>query len=118
MARVIVDPLHVWYGKTHAADDVNLVVEDGEFCVFLGPSGCGKTTTLRSIAGLIKPDSGEILIDDQVITRLYPGERDIAWSSNLTHCIRTRPSRSTSPSHWKPKMSTAKRNLTGRRYKR
>src|SRR5436190_11300796 len=78
MARVIVDHLHVWYGKTHAADEVNLVVEDGEFCVFLGPSGCGKTTTLRSIAGLIKPDSGDILIDGHVITHLYPGERDIA----------------------------------------
>src|SRR5215510_2576821 len=78
MARVVVEQLHVWYGKTHAADDVSLVVEDGEFCVFLGPSGCGKTTTLRSVAGLIKPDSGEIRIDDKVITRLYPGERDIA----------------------------------------
>src|SRR5262249_5380297 len=78
MARVIVDHLHVWYGKTHAADDVGLVVEDGEFCVFLGPSGCGKTTTLRAIAGLIKPDTGNIMIDGQVISRLHPGERDIA----------------------------------------
>jgi multiple sugar transport system ATP-binding protein len=78
MARVVVDHLHVWYGKTHAADDISLTVDDGEFCVFLGPSGCGKTTTLRAIAGLLKPDAGDILIDEQVITRLYPGERDIA----------------------------------------
>ena len=78
MARVNVENLHVWYGKTHAADDISLVVEDGEFCVFLGPSGCGKTTTLRSIAGLIRPDSGNIVIDGKIITKLYPGERDIA----------------------------------------
>jgi ABC-type sugar transport system ATPase subunit len=78
MARVTVDHLHAWYGKTHAVDDVSLVVEDGEFCVFLGPSGCGKTTTLRSIAGLIKPESGSILIDGQVVNKLYPGERHIA----------------------------------------
>jgi multiple sugar transport system ATP-binding protein len=78
MARVIVDHLHVRYGKTHAANDVSLIVEDGEFCVFLGPSGCGKTTTLRSIAGLIKPDSGSIMIDGQVVNQLYPGERNIA----------------------------------------
>lgn len=78
MATLEIEHLHIWYGKTHAVDDVSLRVEDGELCVFLGPSGCGKTSTLRAVAGLIKPTSGQIKIDGQIINDLYPGERDIA----------------------------------------
>lgn len=78
MAVLEIRNLHVWYGETHAVDDVSLRVEDGELCVFLGPSGCGKTSTLRSIAGLVTPAAGEILIDGELINHLYPGERDIA----------------------------------------
>ena len=46
-----------------ALDRLSLEVNDGELLVVLGPSGCGKTTLLRIIAGLEKPDSGEIAID-------------------------------------------------------
>ena len=46
-----------------AVDNVDLAVETGESVVLLGPSGCGKTTTLRSVAGFIRPDGGEIHID-------------------------------------------------------
>lgn len=56
---------------------MSLRVEHGELCVFLGPSGCGKTSTLRSIAGLVRPDAGRIILDGQLINDLYPGERDI-----------------------------------------
>lgn len=78
MSTLTIENLHVWYGETHAVDDVSLRVEHGELCVFLGPSGCGKTSTLRSVAGLVQPQSGRILVDDQVVNDLYPGERDIA----------------------------------------
>jgi ABC-type sugar transport system ATPase subunit len=83
MATLRLDKLNLVYGgkgnaATHAVCDVDLAVGDGEFCVFLGPSGCGKTSTLRMIAGLESPTSGEIRLDGRVINRLYPGERDIA----------------------------------------
>ncbi|MCW2635604.1 MAG: iron transporter ATPase, partial [Blastococcus sp.] len=53
--------------RVFAVNDVSFEVQDGELFTLLGPSGCGKTTTLRSIAGLEKPDSGRITIDDRVL---------------------------------------------------
>jgi iron(III) transport system ATP-binding protein len=50
-----------------AVGDVSFTVEDNQFFTLLGPSGCGKTTTLRCIAGLEKPDSGEIRLGDVVV---------------------------------------------------
>jgi iron(III) transport system ATP-binding protein len=55
------------YGKTVAINEINLDVAPGEFVTLLGPSGCGKTTTLRSIAGLEQPDTGEISIGDKTV---------------------------------------------------
>jgi len=58
-----------------AVDNMNLSVEEGEFITLLGPSGCGKTTTLRSIAGFIQPEEGEIYFDDQVMNNVPPNKR-------------------------------------------
>src|SRR5205809_4351628 len=55
------------YDSTPAVADVCLEVERGEFFGLLGPSGCGKTTTLRLIAGLETPDSGEIIYQSIVV---------------------------------------------------
>ena len=55
----------------------SLNVEQGELLSLLGPSGCGKTTTLRSVAGFIQPDAGQIIINDRDYTRLPPNQRDI-----------------------------------------
>jgi len=55
------------YGKVTALNRVNLTIQPGEFLVLLGPSGCGKTTLLRCIAGLERPDEGEIVIGGQMV---------------------------------------------------
>ena len=53
--------------RVFAVNDVSFEVAEGELFTLLGPSGCGKTTTLRSIAGLEKPDGGRIAVDDRVL---------------------------------------------------
>ncbi len=65
-------------GKAQAVSDLNLNIEDGEFMVLVGPSGCGKSTTLRMIAGLESPTSGEIYIDGRRVNDVEPKDRDIA----------------------------------------
>lgn len=78
MAKVKFDKLVKRFGNVTAVDSLDLEVADGEFLVLLGPSGCGKTTTLRCLAGLETPDSGEIYIDDQVVNEVPPKDRDCA----------------------------------------
>src|SRR6201992_1985675 len=51
--------------RVNAVDGVSFEVADGELFTLLGPSGCGKTTTLRSIAGLERPDTGRIAMDNR-----------------------------------------------------
>jgi multiple sugar transport system ATP-binding protein len=57
---------------------MNLKIEDKELVVLLGPSGCGKTTTMRMIAGLEVPTSGNIYIGDVLVNDLPPKDRDVA----------------------------------------
>jgi iron(III) transport system ATP-binding protein len=54
-------------GQVNALKGIDLEVSEGEFCVLLGPSGCGKTTTLRCVAGLERPDGGEIEISGRLV---------------------------------------------------
>jgi multiple sugar transport system ATP-binding protein len=61
-----------------AVDSIDLLVKESEFLVLLGPSGCGKTTLLRMLAGLERPTSGDVVIDDKVVTHLPPRARNIA----------------------------------------
>jgi iron(III) transport system ATP-binding protein len=53
--------------RVHALDGVSFDVRPGELFTLLGPSGCGKTTTLRSVAGLERPDDGKITVADRVL---------------------------------------------------
>jgi iron(III) transport system ATP-binding protein len=63
--------LRKWFdsrrGRVEALRGIDLEIAEKEFCVLLGPSGCGKTTTLRSVAGLEKPDAGELEIDGMLV---------------------------------------------------
>lgn len=58
-------------------ENLNLTIPDGKVTVILGPTGCGKSTLLRIIAGLIKPDSGEIYYDGVSMENVDPGKRRI-----------------------------------------
>ncbi len=66
------------FGKEIGIDTISLKIKDGDFVVLLGPTGAGKTTTLRCIAGLEKPESGEILIDGLSVIDDSPAQRDVA----------------------------------------
>ena len=59
-------------------ENFDLSIEEGSFTVLLGPSGCGKTTALRMIAGLEEVTEGNIFIDDVDMTKVDPGERNLA----------------------------------------
>ena len=61
-----------------AVDDVDLVVDDGEFFVLVGPSGCGKTSVLRMVAGLERLTQGDILVDGTSVSGVRTRERDLA----------------------------------------
>ncbi|MCC5965484.1 MAG: ABC transporter ATP-binding protein [Natronohydrobacter sp.] len=79
MAEIIIRNLRKEFGSFTAVEGSSFKIEDGEFFMLLGPSGCGKTTTLRMIAGLELPSSGEIYIDGEECGRKPASQRDIAF---------------------------------------
>ena len=77
MAQVRLVQIEKRYGDTVAVDHISADIADGEFITLLGPSGCGKTTTLRMVAGLIEPTTGQIWFDDQMVNRVPTHKRNI-----------------------------------------
>ena len=65
--KVSINHLYKSYGEETAVKDFNLDIAPGEFVTLLGPSGCGKTTTLRCVAGLERPEAGEIRIGTETV---------------------------------------------------
>ena len=79
MAEIVIKNIRKEFGDFVAVRESSFTIEDGEFFMLLGPSGCGKTTTLRMIAGLELPTSGEIYLDGEEISQKPPSQRDIAF---------------------------------------
>ena len=67
------------YGEIIALDDISVEIDDGEYVCVVGPSGCGKSTFLKVIAGIVKPEKGEIYIDDVLVNDLPVRERRIGF---------------------------------------
>ncbi len=69
--------ISVKFDDEQILDNLSLDICEKEFVTLLGPSGCGKTTTLRILAGFVKPDSGEVLFEGKKINDIPPYERQI-----------------------------------------
>ncbi|MFM2066833.1 MAG: sn-glycerol-3-phosphate transporter ATP-binding protein UgpC [Pseudomonadota bacterium] len=80
MARIEFKQISKSYGSglPLTINQVDLVIEDGRFCVFVGPSGCGKSTLLRMVAGLESISAGELSIAGRRVNELPPAQRGIA----------------------------------------
>ena len=78
MASIRLDNVTKRFGAVTALQGVSLEVADGEFFAVLGPPGAGKTTLLRTIIGLETPEEGDVFLDGERITDVYPGDRNIA----------------------------------------
>ena len=83
MAEIRVHELHKAFDRFVAVQNSSFTVKDGDFFCLLGPSGCGKTTTLRMIAGLELPTSGQIFLGGKDVTFERASHRDIAFVFQL-----------------------------------
>jgi branched-chain amino acid transport system ATP-binding protein len=72
MALLELRDLHTYYGAIHALRGISMSIEEGEIVTLIGSNGAGKSTTLRTISGLLKPRSGEILMRDKRIDGMAP----------------------------------------------
>ena len=77
-----VNGINVYYGTIHALKGLDFQVEQGEIVTLIGANGAGKTTTLRTISGLMRPKSGEILFQGENIIRKSP---NLIVQSGLSH---------------------------------
>jgi len=67
------------YGRIVANDHINLTIKDKEYVSVIGPSGCGKTTLIKSIAGIIEPDEGEIYIGGKLVNKVPIEDRGVGY---------------------------------------
>lgn len=80
MAYLEIDNIAKSFGKEKLLDGLSLQVNKGECVVVFGPSGCGKTVLLRLIAGVMRPDRGDIRIDGRSVMNIGPEQRGVAMA--------------------------------------
>ena len=78
MTEIRLKQIRKTYGDTEVIHGIDLIVDSGEFCVFVGPSGCGKSTLLRIIAGLDDVTTGDIEIDGESVKNVSASDRSLA----------------------------------------
>ncbi len=74
MASLVVNQIHAYYGHIHALHGISITVEAGEIVTLIGANGAGKSTTLKTIAGFLRPRPGTVLLEDRAIQGLPPHE--------------------------------------------
>ena len=75
MSLLALEGLTRFFGGISAADHINLTLEPGELHCLIGPNGAGKSTVFKLVMGLLRPQSGHVLLDGRDITRLHPYQR-------------------------------------------
>jgi branched-chain amino acid transport system ATP-binding protein len=71
MALLELDDVHTYYGTIHALRGISMAVDEGEIVTLIGSNGAGKSTTLRTISGLLRPRSGDVLFEGRKINGLH-----------------------------------------------
>ena len=82
MSLLKVDDIHVYYGNIHAIKGISFEVNEGEIVTLIGANGAGKSTTLNTIAGLMKPRSGQIAFDGKNLASV-PASRIVSLGMAL-----------------------------------
>lgn len=78
MGSIELRNIEKWFGDVQVIKGIDLILQDGEFIVFVGPSGCGKSTVLRMIGGLEETSRGQIIIDGRDVTSEPPAKRGLS----------------------------------------
>ncbi len=78
MSQLSLTDISVRYDDIQALREIDFSVEEGEFFCIVGPTNAGKSTLLKTIAGLIRPDSGTVVIKDRNVTHFQPKDRNIS----------------------------------------
>lgn len=84
---LLIENLHIGYGKKTVAKDLTLTLSKGEMVCLIGPNGAGKSTLLKTLASLIKPQAGNILLEGKEIDKLSPKELAHTISVVLTERV-------------------------------